>query len=309
MKRYKSFLTVILFLLFFSAGSDLFSKVKEFSTLDPDKITRYSEDRIVYQRIEAIKDNTIDDFIENNTITRDNSVECLFIIKDRKIHFIVDGYDPIEDVKKNKIIQDSVNKYVQDNDFWLNKINGKPDYVRVIYRRSNLMINSNEEFVTTNFGPFYKSVRDRFIKMHVDKFRQLLRNRGESRLTIEKRLLSYKVNPENSTEITQKYFISAKAKSNDGTVYYCEDADGDGIAETFTATRNDGFDWGINSGPNLLCITGNTDKDLETFIGKLANEAVTGTVEEEKKMFQQFPTEKDVMDLMDQVTPPDNFYE
>lgn len=309
MKRYKSFMTVILFLFFFSAASDLFSKVKEFSILDPDKITRYNEDRIVYQRIEARKDYTVDDFIENNTITKDNSVECLFIIKDRKIHFIVDGYDPVEDVKKNKIIQDSVNKYVQDNDFWLNKINGKPDYVRVIYRRSNLMINANEEFVTTNFGPFYKSVRDRFIKMHVDKFRQLLRNRGESRLTIEKRLLSYRVNPENSTEITQKFFISAKAKSNDGTVYYCEDADGDGIAETFTATRNDGFDWGINSGPNLLCILNNTDKDLETFIGKLANEAVNGTVEEEKKMFQQFPTEKDVMDLMDQVTPPDRFYE
>jgi len=309
MKRYKSFITVILFLSFFSAASDLFSKVKEFSILDPDKITRYNEDRIVYQRIEARKDYTVDDFIENNTITKDNSVECLFIIKDRKIHFIVDGYDPVEDVKKNKIIQDSVNKYVQDNDFWLNKINGKPDYVRVIYRRSNLMINANEEFVTTNFGPFYKSVRDRFIKMHVDKFRQLLRNRGESRLTIEKRLLSYRVNPENSTDIKQKFFISAKAKSNDGTVYYCEDADGDGIAETFTATRNDGFDWGINSGPNLLCILNNTDKDLETFIGKLANEAVNGTVEEEKKMFQQFPTEKDVMDLMDQVTPPDRFYE
>ncbi len=309
MKRYKSFITVILFMMFFSAAPDLFSKVKEFSILDPEKITRYNEDRIVYQRIEARKDYTVDDFIENNTITKDNSVESLFIIKDRKIHFIVDGYDPVEDVKKNKIIQDSVNKYVQDNDFWLNKINGKPDYVRVIYRRSNLMINANEEFVTTNFGPFYKSVRDRFIKMHVDKFRQLLRNRGESRLTIEKRLLSYRVNPENSTDIMQKFFISAKAKSNDGTVYYCEDADGDGIAETFTATRNDGFDWGINSGPNLLCIINNTDKDLETFIGKLANEALNGTVEEEKKMFQQFPSEKDVMDLMDQVTPPDRFYE
>ncbi|PKL18105.1 MAG: hypothetical protein CVV49_07620 [Spirochaetae bacterium HGW-Spirochaetae-5] len=309
MKRYKSFITVILFMMFFSTAPDLFSKEQEYLIMDPDKISRYNEDRIVFQRIEKSKDVIKDDYIENYVITKDNSVENLLILKDKKIHFIVDGYDSVSEVQNFKFIQDSVNKYVANNDFWLNKINGKPDYVRVIYRRSNLMINANEEFVTTNFGPFYKSVRDRFIKMHVDKFRQLLRNRGESGLKIEKRLLSYKVNPENSTDITHKFFISAKAKSNDGTVYYCEDADGDGIAETFTATRNDGFDWGINSGPNLLFIIGNTDKDLETFIGKLANEALIGTVEEEKKMFQQFPTEKDVMDLMDQVTPPDRFYE
>lgn len=225
------------------------------------------------------------------------------------MHFIVDGYDLISDVQRTKIIKDSVNKYVEDNDFWINKINGKPDFIRVIYRRQDLMMNANEEFVTTNFGPFYKSVRDRFIKMHVDKFRQLLRNRGESGLSVDKRLLSYKVNPDNSNDIKQKFFISAKAKSNDGTVYYCEDSDGDGITETFTATRNDGFDWGLDSGPNLLCIMGNTDKDLETLVGKLANEALNGTVEEEKKMFQQFPTEKDVLNLMDQVTPLDQFYE
>lgn len=309
MMRNKSTMAVILFMMFFSITSDLFSKVKEFSTLDPDKITRYSEDRIVYQRIETKKDITKDDFVENYSITKDNSVENLLIIKERKVHFIIDGYDKISDVQRTKIIKDSVNKYVEDNDFWVNKINGKPDFIRVIYRRQDLMMNANEEFVTTNFGPFYKSVRDRFIKMHVDKFRQLLRNRTESGVTSEKRLLSYKVNPENSSDIKQKFFISAKAKSNDGTVYYCEDADGDGITETFSATRNDGFDWGIDSGPNLLSIMGNTDKDLETFIGKLANESVNGTVEEEKKMFQQFPTEKDVLNLMDQITPPDVFYE
>ncbi|HNX25422.1 MAG TPA: hypothetical protein PKG60_15350 [Spirochaetota bacterium] len=309
MRKYKSGVIVVLLILSFSSASELFSKEKEFLIIDPDKISRYNEDRIVYQRVEKRKDHTKDDFIENNSITIDNSVENLLIIKDRKIHFIVDGYDLMTDVQTNKIIKDSQNKYLEDNDFWLNKINGRPDYIRVIYRRSNLMMNSNEEFVTTNFGTFYKSVRDRFVKMHVDKFRQLLRNRGESKLTINKYMLSYKVNPDNSNDIKQKFFISAKAKANDGTVYYCEDADGDGITETFTATRDDGFDWGINSGPNLLSIMGNSDKDLETFIGKLANESVHGTVEEEKKMFQQFPTEKDVLNLMDQVTPMDQFYE
>lgn len=309
MNKNKSCTIVILFILFFLITSGLLGKDKEYLILDPDKITRYNEDRIVYQRIEKRKDITKDDFVENYTITNDNSVENLLIIKDRKMHFIVDGYDLVSDVKRTKMIKDSVNKYVENNDFWLNKINGKPDFVRVIYRRSNLMLNSNEEFVTTNFGAFYKSVRDRYIKLHVDKFRQLLRNRGESGLIINKYLLSYYVNPENSNDIKQKFFLSAKAKSNDGTVYYCEDADGDGITETFTATRNDGFDWGLGSGPNLLNIMGNSDKDIETLIGKLANQSLNGTVEEEKKMFQQFPTEKDVMDLMEQVTPPDIFYE
>ncbi len=309
MKKYKSGVIIVLFILLFSSASDLFSKPKDFSILDPDKVTRYSEDRIVYQRIETKKDLTKDDFVENYTITKDNSVENLLIIKDRKMHFIVDGFDSITDVQRTKILKDSVNKYVEDNDYWANKINGKPDYIRVIYRRSDLMMNTSEEFVTTNFGAFYKTVRDKFIKMHVDKYRQLLRNRGESKLTIKKYLLSYKVNPENSNDIKERFYISAKAKANDGTVYYCEDADGDGITETFTATRDDGFDWGLNSGPNLLSIMGNTDKDLETFIGKLANESINGTVEEEKKMFQQFPTEKDVINLMDQVTPMDQFYE
>ena len=309
MKKYKSCVILFFFILLFSSASDLFSKERVFSIINPDKISRYTEDRIVFQRVEKRKDTTKDDFIENNSITEDNSVENLLIIRDRKTHFIVDGYDSISDIQTNKIIKDAQNKYLEDNDFWLNKINGKPDYIRIIYRRSDLMVNANEEFVTTNFGQFYKSVRDRFIKMHVDKFKQLLRNRGESKLTINKHVLSYKVNPENSNDIQEKFFISAKAKANDGTVYYCEDADGDGITETFTATRDDGFDWGINSGPNLLSIMGNTDKDIETFIGKLSNESVHGTVEEEKKMFQQFPTEKDVINLMDQVTPMDQFYE
>jgi len=309
MKKYKSCVILFFFILLFSSASDLFSKERVFSIINPDKISRYTEDRIVFQRVEKRKDTTKDDFIENNSITEDNSVENLLIIRDRKTHFIVDGYDSISDIQTNKIIKDAQNKYLEDNDFWLNKINGKPDYIRIIYRRSDLMVNANEEFVTTNFGQFYKSVRDRFIKLHVDKFKQLLRNRGESKLAIDKHVLSYKVNPENSNDIQEKFFISAKAKANDGTVYYCEDADGDGITETFTATRDDGFDWGINSGPNLLSIMGNTDKDIETFIGKLSNESVHGTVEEEKKMFQQFPTEKDVINLMDQVTPMDQFYE
>jgi ribosomal protein L17 len=56
-------------------------------------------------------------------------------------------------------------------------------------------------------------------------------------------------------------------------------------------------------------IYGNTDKDIETMIGKLVNEAENGTVEEEKKMFQEFPKEKDIHEMMEQMTPLDKFYE
>jgi len=295
MYRYNGAVLLIFILLF---SGVLISKEKNYMILDPEKISRYSENRIVFQRIENPEEQMID-----------NSVENLLIIKDNKVYHIVDGYDVVSDVQMKKIVMDAENKYIENNDFWLNKINGKPDYVRIIYRRSDLLKNINEEFVTSNFGQFFKSVRDKYIKLHVDKFRILMKNRGESKLTVKKHLLSVRVNPENSNDIKQKYFKSASAKAGDETVYYCEDADGDGITETFMATIDDGFNWGIESGPNLLIIRGNTDKDIETLIGKLVNESENGTVEEEKKMFQDFPKEEDIHKMMEQITPIDNFYE
>ncbi len=293
--RYSVILILIVSLLYSGA---VISKENGYLILDPDKITRYNEDRIAYQRIENPEDQD-----------KDNSVENLIVIKENKSYFIVDGFDKISDVQLKKIIMDSQNKYIENNDFWMNKINGKPDYVRIIYRRSDLLKNSTEEFVTSNFGTFYKSVRDRFIKLHVNKFRILMKNRGESRLTINKRLLRVKINPSDSTDITQIYFKSASAKSCDETVYYCEDADGDGITETFMATLNDGFDWGVGSGPNILLIKGNTDKDIETLIGKLVNESENGSAEEEKKMFLDLPKEEEIFEMMKQITPMDNFSE
>ena len=204
---------------------------------------------------------------------------------------------------------DAQNKYIENNDFWLNKINGKPDHIRIVNRRSDLLKNNNEEFVSSNFGQFYTSVRDRYIKIHVEKFRLLMKNRGESRLTVRKRMISMKVNPDDPNDIQQKFFTSATAKAADETVYYCEDSDGDGITETFMAYRKDGFDWGADSGPNIILIYGNTDKDIETLIGKLVNESENGTVEEEKKMFQEFPKEGDVQRMIEDITPMDRFYD
>ncbi len=296
MLRYKYAATFVLLLLVFSGVS--ISKGREYITIDPDKITRYNEDRVAYQRIESPDEQM-----------QDNSMECLMVIKDGKTYFIVDGYDNPSEVQMKKIVMDSENKYIENNDYWLNKINGKPDYIKIKYRRNELLKNMNEEFVTSNFGQFYKSVRDKFIKMHVEKFRNLMRNRGESKFTVTKRLLSVQVNKDNPNDIKQRFFKSATAKAADETVYYCEDADGDGITETFMASLDDGFDWGIGSGPNILMIAGNTDKDIETMIGKLVNESENGTVEEEKKMFQDFPKEENINRMIEQIIPMDNFYQ
>jgi len=295
MRKYYGAFIAILILLFSGVS---FSKEKDYLILDPDKISRYNEDRITFQRIETPDEQM-----------KDNSVENLLIIKDNKIYHIVDGYDIVSDVQLKKIVMDAENKYIENNDFWLNKINGKPDYVRIIYRRSDLLKNTNEEFVTSNFGQFYRSVRDKYIKLHVDKFKTLMKNRGESKLKVNKRLLSVKVNPDNPNDIKQRFYKSSSAKAGDETVYFCEDADGDGITETFMATIDDGFHWGVGSGPNLLIIRGNTDKDIETLIGKLVNESENGTVEEEKKMFQNFPKEEDIQKMMEHITPMDSFYE
>lgn len=296
MRKFKYALIIVILSAVFSGI--LISREKEYLILDVDKITRYKENRIVFQRIER-----------PDVQSQDNSVEILLVIKDNKSYFITDGFDKVDEVKMKRIVMDAENKYIDNNDFWLNKINGKPDSVRIIYRRSDLLRNSNEEFVSSNFGQFYKSVKDGFIKMHVEKFRTLLKNRGESGLHVKKRQISMTVNPENSNEVKQKFFTCATGKSGDEVVYYCEDADGDGITETFMAYRNDGFDWGIGSGPNILMIYGNTDKDIETLIGKLVNEAENGTVEEEKKMFQEFPQEGDILRMIEDITPLDRFYD
>lgn len=272
------------------------SKEKDFLIIDPGKISRYTEDRVAYQRIER----TVSPLV-------DNSIECLMVIKDMKVYYVADGFEIQSDVMNKRILLDGEYQYIANEDFWTDKINGKPDYVRILYRRNDLIVNSNEEFVTTNFGNFYKTVRDKFIKQHADKFRNLLQNRGEAELIVNRKLLSISHPSNNPNDVRQIFAVSASARAADETIYYCEDADGDGITETFTVTRGDGFGWGIKSGPNIMFIYGNTDKDIETMIGKLANESVNGTVNEEKKVIQTFPPEKEIIDMIELITPSDNF--
>jgi len=286
------------FIFILNSIGGVFAKDKDYIIIDVDKISSYKEERVVYQRIERPEEQQ-----------KDNSVEVLMVIKDRKIYYVVDGYDNPADVNVKRVVMNIENKYIENNDYWTNKINGRPDFIRILYRRNELLRNTSEDFVSSNFGEFYKSVRDKFIKLHVEKFRNLLKNRSESGLSVKRNLIALRTSPDNPNNVTQIFFKSASAKAGDETVYYCEDADGDGITETFMVYRKDGFNWGVDCGPNIIMIYGNTDKDIETLIGKLVNEAENGTVEEEKKMFQEFPKEKDIHEMMEQMTPLDKFYE
>jgi hypothetical protein len=97
------------------------------------------------------------------------------------------------------------------------------------------------------------------------------------------------------------------AKTIDDTKYYCEDADGDGVTETFTVTRPDGFDWGYQSGPNIIFIYKNSEKDIETLIGKLAYESLYGSVEEERDIIKSFPKQDEVVDFIQKLVPDEKF--
>jgi len=297
MKAHKLLIVTLITAAIAYSGHALLSKEKTFEIINVDNISDYNQDRVVYQRIEKYVDPM-----------KDGSIEALLIIQNKKTYLMMDGFDALTDVQVSRMNTAVQNKYMLDEDYWVNKINGKPDYVRTIYRRSDLLINANEEFVTTNFGSFYRSVRDKLLNKHVEKFRNLMRNRGESDMHVSRKLLPMPVYMTEEERKKPKYAIAAKAKAKDETIYYCEDADGDGVTESFWVHGGDGFDWGYKSGPNIIFIYNNQDKDVETIIGKLANESVYGSVEDEKEVIKTFPKENEVKDMIEWVTPLDEFY-
>ncbi len=281
-----------LFAIMFPAG-ELASSDKTFTVIDPMKISRYDEDRVAYQRIEK----NVSPYVEN-------SIESLLMVRRKMVYLIVDGYDVPAEVERKRAVNEIENRYVVNEDLWVNKINGKPDYARILDRRMVKLENSNEEFVTNNFGAFMKNTRDKFLKRHIEVFRQLMKNRTESELQIDVHPIQVNLALRESENV-RKTFMSAHAKTINGTVYYCEDANGDGVTETFTVEFRDGFNWGLDCGPNIIFIYNNTDKDVESLIGKLAFEAVKGSVAEEKAIMETFPDDKTVFDMIDDITPLD----
>ncbi|HOT44344.1 MAG TPA: hypothetical protein PLM53_07770 [Spirochaetota bacterium] len=296
LKKQRIFITGLLVVIVISCTISLFSRQFDFIPIDIKKISSYDSDRVVFQHVEKFFD-----------VAKDNSYETLMVIKDRKTFLLVDGYDDPNDAKVRRWKAQMQNEY-GENEYdlvWTNKINTKPDYIEIWDRKVMVMKNANEEFVSSNFGTFYKSIRDKFIKEHVDKFHQILRNRREADIYVDRKALPRPIYIEDMNKYADKYYTFVKARAFDGTQYSCEDADGDGVTETFMVSAKDGFNWGYKSGPDLIFIIKNTDKDIETLIGKLANEVVFGSVEDEKDMIETFPKEKDINDMIKWVTPKD----
>lgn len=263
----------------------LYSRDLSFTFIDIKKISSYDTDRIVYQQFEKTADKL-------NPDKTDNSLAVLMIIKDKKIYLLEDGYDNPEQVYFNKLSFNQGNQFVPN--IWTNLIDGKPDYVMVTERRVEIQRNSDKDWVSKNYSEMYTGLRDRFIKKHITVFMSLIVNRKESELNITRTLLPRRTydSPE------PKFAISVSARTSDGgTVYYAEDADGDGVTETFMANCSDGFQWGYKSGSNIICIEKNTQKDIQQMIGRITNLAYYGTQEEAEIIKKSLPA-KDKIDEM-----------
>lgn len=275
-------------------GSASHSDNINFVTIEMENVSRYNENRIAFQHIEE----TISPII-------DNSLETLLIIKDKKMYLIKDGYDSLNDVQTQKMIYDMENRLY--GDLWINKLNSKPDYVKITERRVEVMKKIDEEFVTQNFGNIYKQTRDMFVKKHIAVFLNLMTNRDASELHVERTPIPKHAilnAPENEPTL---FATSAYAKSSDGKIYFCEDADGDGVTETFSVSIADGFNWGYQSGPNVLFIFKNKQDDLKEMIKDLSKYAYYGTPAEESAINQEikntFNTDQDIKHFIDDIIP------
>lgn len=264
----------------------LYSRDPGFTFLDFKKISSYDTDRITFQQFEKESDAL-------NPDKSDNSLALLMIIRDKKIYIFQDGYDNPEQVYFTKITLDQGNQLMPN--IWLNLIDGKPDYVVVTDRRTEVQRNTDKDWVAKNYNDLYGSVRDKFLKKHVTIFMSLIANRKESDMVISRTLLPRRTydKPE------PRFAISVSAKTNDGgTVYHAEDSDGDGVTETFTVHCGDGFQWGYKSGPNIICIEKNTQKDIQQIIGRISNLAYYGTQEEAEIIKKSLPAPEKLDDMI-----------
>ncbi len=301
-KRKKVFLLVLIAVIF--TITDGFSKRIIYELIDLQKISRYNEDRVVFQHIEKTP-------VEYEPDETDNSIASLLVIKDSRMYLFKDGYDnPQEVITKMKILE-MENQLIPD--LWKNKIDGNPDYMLKTDRRVEVLKKvisfdkaEGEKNLSKNFTDFYNNIKIAFIKKHVDTFRALMINRRESGLQVVRKPLPKRV----SYSGTTRYFTSASAKTIDEKLYYAEDADGDGITETFKVSIPDGFHWGFKSGPNIIFIYGckyktadNKDKNAEikNLIGDLAKDAYYGTPEEEKIMKDTFLQEDKINNMIQDI--------
>jgi hypothetical protein len=293
----------LIFILFYT--SNLISGKKiDYKMIYIEKISRYNEDRIVFQQIQLPA-------IEYNIPSVDNSIATLLVVKDKKMYIFKDGYDSVSSVNSKKVILDMENKLIPD--LWDNKIDNIPDFLKITDRRVEIQKRVGEQKIDSSTGKvdykknleskklinFYKTVRDKLLNQHVDIFKTLMINRKESGLFVTKNPLPRRINDSSST----KFSTTVTGKTIDGKVYYAEDADGDNITETFTVTIVDGFHWGYKSGPNIICIYNNERPEIKSIIKDLVHIAYYGTDEEKSNINKTFLKDEDILDMIEYIYP------
>jgi hypothetical protein len=297
MHNRKSVLKTAALLIIFFISLPVTAKDIEYMEIDISKISRYNEDRIAYQQLEYIVD-------PEQHQPQDTSVASLLIIRDRKMYLFKDGYDDHKIVQEKRIVQELQNIHIQD-ELWKRKIDNKPDFLIITDRRREIMkriTTKPEDNISDVYSNYYQKIRDTFIKEHIRVFHSIIINRSDSDVKIIKRPIPMRLGYEGET----MYYTSVTAKSKGGVIYFAEDADGDGITETFSADLSDGFNWGYNSGPNIIFIYKNTQENIKAMIKDLVRDALEGTSEEENIISKQFTSlESDTMKLIEDLVRMD----
>jgi hypothetical protein len=289
-KNIKISLFLAIACIFFSVQESVFSagleEIKPTSTI-PYKIielsalSRYREDRIAFQHIQ----------LQGFSANEDNSIANLLIIKNNEVYLFRDGFDDVKKISFQNYLQIVNNEIPKD--LWVNKINSKPDYIRIASKRIEKFLNSSEDYTEKNSGDVYRNIRDSFLIYHVKIFRELMMNRVESDFKLQRDPIYPSAFKEKNTVI--KFSSVIKARAQNDYLYYAEDKDGDEVTDTFYVTMSDGFNWGYKSGPNVIFIYNNKEDDIKKIIGKLCYEAYFGTSEEETNLSKLIPNETDIL--------------
>jgi len=290
LKKIKISLLLVISIIILSISNGVYSANREdnklsssipYKVIEISALSRYSEDRIAFQHIQ----------LPGFSKDEDNSIASLLIIKNNEVFLFRDGYDDAKKVALENYMQ--VIKSESPKDLWVNKINSKPDYIRIASRRAEKLLNTKEDYTEKNSGDIYRSIRNSFINNHVKIFKELMINRVESDFHMQRN----PIYPPAFQELNaiSKIGTVIKARAQNDYIYYAEDKDGDDITETFYVTMKDGFNWGNKSGPNIIFIYNNKEDDIKQLIGKLCYEAHFGTSEEEANISKIFPKEADIL--------------
>ena len=274
----------------------LYSEKTDYTLLTLDTISNYRDNRIVYQHIQA-------DPPKGVISETDTSVAALLIIHDGVMTLLAEGYDNPEVALSQKKIFEIENRHITNDDVWPNRIDSKepapiPDYVRQSERRIDIVnIDSStipkegkntipKNYVESKYKQTFLQVRKLFLEKHIAIFRELMSNREDSDLFVQREALKKDLFTPAVMDAS-KFCTKVYAKSNTGTIYHAEDCDGDNITETFSVHIPDGFNWGRNSGPNTIFIYKNKDPEIQELIGSLAYEALYGSTKDTEERIKE----------------------